>query len=172
MAEEQLDLQGERFLVISGDALTDAELTHLVRFHEEKNSESTMVLKSVENPLDFGIVVTEEDGRISRFLEKPTWGQVFSDTVNAGIYLLEESVLSETPYPEKDEYDFSKELFPKLLEAGRTLYGYIMDEYWETWVRWSSTRAPNGTYWTASSAAPGYPARASGRTSTSAAVLR
>lgn len=131
MAEDQLDLQGERFLVISGDALTDADLTHLVRFHEEKDSEATMVLKSVENPLDFGIVVTEEDGRISRFLEKPTWGQVFSDTVNTGIYLLEESVLEEIPDPEKDEYDFSKELFPKLLEAGRPLYGYVMDEYWE-----------------------------------------
>ena len=131
MAEDELDLQGGRFLVISGDALTDADLGRLVRFHEEKNSEATMVLKSVENPLDFGIVVTEEDGRISRFLEKPTWGQVFSDTVNTGIYLLEESVLDEIPDPEKDEYDFSKELFPKLLEAGRPLYGYVMDEYWE-----------------------------------------
>ena len=131
MAEDELDLQGERFLVISGDALTDADLGRLVRFHEEKSSEATMVLKSVENPLDFGIVVTEEDGRISRFLEKPTWGQVFSDTVNTGIYLLEESVLDEIPDPEKDEYDFSKQLFPKLLEAGRSLYGYVMDEYWE-----------------------------------------
>lgn len=131
MAEEQLDLQGERFLVISGDALTDADLAHLVRFHEEKNSEATMVLKSVENPLDFGIVITEEDGRISRFLEKPAWGQVFSDTVNTGIYLLEASVMDEIPDPKHDEYDFSKELFPKLLGAGRPLYGYVMDEYWE-----------------------------------------
>lgn len=131
MAEEQLDLQGERFLVISGDALTDADLAHLVRFHEEKNSEATMVLKSVENPLDFGIVITEEDGRISRFLEKPAWGQVFSDTVNTGIYLLEASVMDEIPDPKHDEYDFSKELFPKLLVAGRPLYGYVMDEYWE-----------------------------------------
>ncbi|MDP8939348.1 MAG: sugar phosphate nucleotidyltransferase [Actinomycetota bacterium] len=131
MAEEQLDLQGERFLVISGDALTDADLSRLVRFHEEKDSEATMVLKSVENPLDFGIVITEEDGRISRFLEKPAWGQVFSDTVNTGIYLLDASVMDEIPDPKKDEYDFSKELFPKLLGAGRPLYGYVMDEYWE-----------------------------------------
>ena len=131
MAEEQLDLQGERFLVISGDALTDADLSRLVRFHEENDSEATMVLKSVENPLDFGIVITEEDGRISRFLEKPAWGQVFSDTVNTGIYLLEASVMDEIPDPKKDEYDFSKELFPKLLGAGRPLYGYVMDEYWE-----------------------------------------
>jgi mannose-1-phosphate guanylyltransferase/phosphomannomutase len=89
MAEQQLGLEGERLLIISGDALTDADLSTLVEFHEEKGSEATMVLKSVENPLDFGIVITEEDGRISRFLEKPAWGQVFSDTVNTGIYLLE-----------------------------------------------------------------------------------
>jgi mannose-1-phosphate guanylyltransferase/phosphomannomutase len=100
-----------------------------VSFHEEKGSEATMVLKSVENPLDFGIVILEEDGRISRFLEKPAWGQVFSDTVNTGIYLLEPSVMGEIP--EEGEYDFSKELFPKLLEAGRPMYGYVTEDYWE-----------------------------------------
>lgn len=131
MAEEELDLSGERFLVISGDALTDADLTHLANYHEKKGAEATMVLKSVENPLDFGIVITEEDGRISRFLEKPAWGQVFSDTVNTGIYLLEASVMDEIPDPGQSEYDFSKELFPKLLEAGKPLYGYITEEYWE-----------------------------------------
>src|ERR671915_514860 len=131
MAEQQLGLEGERLLIISGDALTDADLSRLVEFHEEKGSEATMVLKSVENPLDFGIVITEEDGRISRFLEKPAWGQVFSDTVNTGIYLLEPSATAEIPDPEGGEYDFSKELFPKLLDAGRPLYGYITEDYWE-----------------------------------------
>jgi mannose-1-phosphate guanylyltransferase/phosphomannomutase len=131
MAEQQLGLEGERLLIISGDALTDADLSRLVQFHEEKGSEATMVLKSVENPLDFGIVITEEDGRISRFLEKPAWGQVFSDTVNTGIYLLEASVMDEIPDPENGEYDFSKELFPKLLDQGRPLYGYVTDDYWE-----------------------------------------
>jgi mannose-1-phosphate guanylyltransferase/phosphomannomutase len=131
MAEQQLGLEGERLLIISGDALTDADLSQLVEFHEEKGSEATMVLKSVENPLDFGIVITEEDGSISRFLEKPAWGQVFSDTVNTGIYLLEPSVMEEIPDPEEGEYDFSKELFPKLLDAGRPLYGYVTNDYWE-----------------------------------------
>ncbi len=132
LAEEQLRQIGEpdeRFLVISGDALTDADLSHLLSFHDEKGSEATMVLKSVENPLDFGIVITEEDGGISRFLEKPAWGQVFSDTVNTGIYLLESSVLDEIPAGE--EYDFSAELFPRLLEAGRPLYGFVTEAYWE-----------------------------------------
>jgi mannose-1-phosphate guanylyltransferase / phosphomannomutase len=132
MAEQQLDLEGERLFIISGDALTDCDLTEVVRFHEEKDAEVTMVLKSVENPLDFGIVITEEDGRISRFLEKPAWGQVFSDTVNTGIYLLEPSVMGEIPDPEKEgEYDFSKELFPRLLEQDRSLYGFVTDAYWE-----------------------------------------
>jgi mannose-1-phosphate guanylyltransferase / phosphomannomutase len=131
MAEQQLDLLGERLLIISGDALTDADLSELVRFHEEKDAEVTMVLKSVENPLDFGIVITEDDGRISRFLEKPAWGQVFSDTVNTGIYLLEPSVMDEIPDPEEGEYDFSKELFPKLLEQDRSIYGFVTDAYWE-----------------------------------------
>jgi mannose-1-phosphate guanylyltransferase / phosphomannomutase len=131
MAEQQLGLEGERLLIISGDALTDCDLTRVLGFHEEKEAEVTMVLKSVENPLDFGIVITEEDGRISRFLEKPAWGQVFSDTVNTGIYLLEAPVMDEIPDPEGGEYDFSKELFPKLLEAGRPLYGFVTDAYWE-----------------------------------------
>jgi len=131
MAEQQLGLEGERLLILSGDALTDADLGELVSFHEEKDAEVTMVLKSVENPLDFGIVITEEDGRISRFLEKPAWGQVFSDTVNTGIYLLEPAVMGEIPDPEAGEYDFSKELFPKLLEQERRLYGFVTDAYWE-----------------------------------------
>src|SRR5829696_3080514 len=131
MAEEQLGLEGERLLIISGDALTDCDLTRILEFHEEKDAEVTMVLKSVENPLDFGIVITEEDGRISRFLEKPAWGQVFSDTVNSGIYLVEPSVMDEIPDPEEGEYDFSKDLFPKLLDQDRPLYGFVTDAYWE-----------------------------------------
>ncbi len=127
LAEEHLE--DNRILVISGDALTDCDLTSVVEFHEEKGAEATMVLKSVENPLDFGIVITEEDGRLSRFLEKPAWGQVFSDTVNTGIYVLEPSVLREIP--SQEEYDFAKELFPKLLEAGRPLYGYVAEDYWQ-----------------------------------------
>jgi mannose-1-phosphate guanylyltransferase/phosphomannomutase len=127
LAEEHL--KDERVLVISGDALTDVDLTGVLAFHEEHGAEATMVLKSVENPLDFGIVITEEDGRISRFLEKPAWGQVFSDTVNTGIYVLEPSVFEEIP--SEGEYDFSKDLFPTLLEAERPLYGYVTEGYWE-----------------------------------------
>ena len=126
LAEEALD---ESFLVISGDALCDIDLGALVRFHREKGALVTIGLKSVPNPLEFGIVVTDDDGRIERFLEKPSWGQVFTDTINTGIYVLEPEVLRHVP--DDRPYDFSKELFPLLLEMGKPLYGYVADGYWQ-----------------------------------------
>jgi mannose-1-phosphate guanylyltransferase / phosphomannomutase len=126
LAEGALD---EPFLVISGDALCDIDLGALVRFHQEKEALVTIGLKSVDNPLEFGIVVTDEDGRIERFLEKPSWGQVFTDTINTGIYVLDPEVLRHVP--EGQPYDFSKELFPLLLEMGRPLYGYVAEGYWQ-----------------------------------------
>ncbi len=126
LAADQLD---ETFLVISGDALCDVDLSALVRFHKEKGASVTIGLVSVDNPLEFGIVVTDEEGRIERFLEKPSWGQVFSDTINTGIYVLEPEVLRHVP--DDVPYDFSKELFPLLLDMGRPLYGYVLDGYWQ-----------------------------------------
>jgi mannose-1-phosphate guanylyltransferase / phosphomannomutase len=126
LASGRLD---DTVLVISGDALCDIDLGTLVEFHRERQSAVTIALKSVENPLEFGIVVTGEDGRIERFLEKPSWGQVFSDTINTGIYVLEPDVLKHVPTDRP--YDFSKELFPLLLEMGRPLYGVVCEGYWQ-----------------------------------------
>jgi mannose-1-phosphate guanylyltransferase / phosphomannomutase len=126
LASGKLD---DTFLVISGDALCDVDLSELVRSHREKGAAVTIGLKSVENPLEFGIVVTDEEGRVERFLEKPSWSQVFSDTINAGIYVLEPEVLRHIPTDRS--YDFSKELFPLLLEMGRPMYGYVFDDYWQ-----------------------------------------
>jgi mannose-1-phosphate guanylyltransferase/phosphomannomutase len=126
LAARQLD---ETFLVISGDALCDLDLSKLVAFHKKRGAAVTIGLKAVDNPLEFGIVVTDDEGRIERFLEKPSWGQVFSDTINTGIYVLEPEVLKHVPSDRP--YDFSKELFPYLLEMGRPLYGYVMDGYWQ-----------------------------------------
>ncbi|HEX3454269.1 MAG TPA: NDP-sugar synthase, partial [Gaiellaceae bacterium] len=119
----------DTFLVISGDALCDVDLTGLVQGHREKGASVTIGLKAVENPLEFGIVVTDEDGRVERFLEKPSWGQVFSDTINTGIYVIEPEVLKHIPLDRP--YDFSKELFPLLLEMGRPIYGHVFDGYWQ-----------------------------------------
>lgn len=122
-------LADEPFLVISGDALTDIDLTDFIRFHREKGALVTVALKAVPDPLEFGIVITGEDGRIERFLEKPTWGQVFSDTVNTGIYAMQPEVLAHVPAGE--QVDWSHDVFPRLLADGLPLYGYIADGYWE-----------------------------------------
>ena len=126
LAEEELD---EPFLVISGDALCDIDLTALIRAHEERESVVTIALKSVDNPLEFGIVVTDSDGRIERFLEKPSWSQVFTDTINTGIYVMDPEALRNVP--EDEPYDFSKQLFPLLLEKGRPMYGHVVEGYWK-----------------------------------------
>ncbi|MBI3755480.1 MAG: NTP transferase domain-containing protein [Deltaproteobacteria bacterium] len=117
------------FLVISSDVLTDFDLMKAVEFHKKKRAAATMILTRVENPLPFGIVVTDEAGKISRFMEKPSWGEVFSDTINTGIYILEPETL-ELIQPNQ-EFDFSKDLFPLLLEKKEPLYGYIAEGYWK-----------------------------------------
>ncbi len=122
-------LRDESFLVISGDALTDIDLTAMARFHREQGALVTVGLTRVPDPLEFGIVIADEDGRIQRFLEKPTWGQVFSDTVNTGIYIMEPEVLAEVPAGES--VDWSGDVFPTLLKRGAPLFGYISDGYWE-----------------------------------------
>ena len=119
----------ERFLVISGDVLTDVDLGQIIQFHEEKGALATIGLVAVENPLEFGIVITNDDGSIDRFLEKPTWGQVFSDTINTGIFVLEPEIFDFIP--EGRPVDFSGEVFPALLDAGRPLYGHVAEGYWE-----------------------------------------
>lgn len=126
-AEEALK-GDEPFLVVSGDALTDIDLSAALRFHKEKEALATIVLHRQPNPLEYGIVVTDEEGRIERFLEKPGWGQVFTDTVNTGIYVLDPKIFEDIPHGEP--YDFSKELFPMLLERGERLFGYVADGYW------------------------------------------
>jgi mannose-1-phosphate guanylyltransferase/phosphomannomutase len=122
-------LRGEPFLVISGDALTDIDLSGMVSFHQKNDALVTVGLKSVPDPLEFGIVITGQDGRIERFLEKPTWGQVFSDTVNTGIYVMEPEVLESVAAGEV--VDWSADVFPALLAAGAPLYGYVTEAYWE-----------------------------------------
>jgi mannose-1-phosphate guanylyltransferase/phosphomannomutase len=123
-----LDLLEERLVIVSGDVLTDIDLGAAVRFHEDRGASVTMVLVSVPNPTEFGVVITAEDGRIERFLEKPPWGQVISDTINTGMYIIERDVIARLP--EKQFVDFSGDLFPRLLSEKAPLYGYIASGYW------------------------------------------
>jgi len=123
------ELKDERFLVISGDVLTDIDLSAIVQFHQDRGAMATIGLKAMEDPLEFGIVITKDDGAIERFLEKPTWGQVFSDTINTGIYVLEPEIFD---YIEADKpVDFSSDVFPSLLADSKPLFGYVADGYWE-----------------------------------------
>jgi Nucleoside-diphosphate-sugar pyrophosphorylase involved in lipopolysaccharide biosynthesis/translation initiation factor 2B, gamma/epsilon subunits (eIF-2Bgamma/eIF-2Bepsilon) len=117
------------FLVISGDVLTDFDLKQAIDFHNKKKAMATIVLTRVANPLQYGVVITDNEGKIERFLEKPSWGEVFSDTINTGLYILDPSVLDLIP-PDKP-FDFSKELFPLLLKENKPLYGYIAEGYWK-----------------------------------------
>ncbi len=120
--------KNHRVLIISGDVLTDFDLSAALRFHEEKQAEATIVLTRMENPLAYGVVITDQDGRISRFLEKPTWGEVFSDTINTGIYILEPQALERIP--KATNFDFSQNLFPAMLKSNARLFGYIAEGYW------------------------------------------
>ncbi|UCC80103.1 MAG: NTP transferase domain-containing protein [Candidatus Zixiibacteriota bacterium] len=125
-AENFLD---DRFIIISGDVVTDFDISQAIEFHEGKKADATMVLTPVEDPVSYGIVITSKSGKITRFLEKPSWGKVFSDTVNTGIYILEPGVLKMIP--PKTEFDFSKNLFPLMLSKKRKLYGYVASGYWK-----------------------------------------
>ncbi|MBI5078962.1 NTP transferase domain-containing protein, partial [Candidatus Saganbacteria bacterium] len=119
----------DTFLVISADLVTNFNLEEAVKFHKEKLAVATMVLTHVANPLPYGIVFLDKAGRIRRFLEKPSWGEVFSDTINCGIYLLEPSALNYVS-PEQT-FDFSRDLFPLLLSESLPLYGYVAEGLWK-----------------------------------------
>jgi mannose-1-phosphate guanylyltransferase/phosphomannomutase len=118
----------EPFIVISGDGITDIDLTKGISFHREKQALATIVLTKADNPLEFGVVIVDDDGKIVRFLEKPSWSQVFSDLVNTGIYILEPEVLKFCP--DNSFFDFSKDLFPILLGNQLPLYGCGLAGYW------------------------------------------
>ena len=121
-------LGDEPFLIISGDALTDLDLGALLADHERTGAMASIVLQRVSNPLEFGVVITDERSRITRFLEKPSWGEIFSDTINSGIYVLQPGVLD---YMEAGKaYDFSRDIFPRMLHEGKLLSGFIASDYW------------------------------------------
>ncbi|HPI75633.1 MAG TPA: sugar phosphate nucleotidyltransferase [bacterium] len=122
------DKLNDTFIILSGDALTDMDLKEAVKFHKKVGSIATIVLTRVETPLEYGVVITGDDGRIIRFLEKPGWGEVFSDTVNTGIYIIDPAVFKYMVSGKN--YDWSRDIFPMLLADGMPLYGCVLDGYW------------------------------------------
>lgn len=122
------DYLDEPFIVISGDAMTDFDLSRIIAVHRERQAKTTLTLKRVPNPLEYGVVITNNEGWVTSFQEKPGWGELSSDTVNTGIYILEPEILNLIP-PDTS-YDFSLDLFPRMLEANMPMFGYIANGYW------------------------------------------
>lgn len=116
-------------VVLSGDGIIDFDIQKILAFHRDKQSPFTIVLARVNEPTEYGIVITKEDGKIDKFLEKPAWSEVFSDTVNTGMYIIEPHILNRF-IPDDTKYDFSMDLFPILQERDIPLYGYVADGYW------------------------------------------
>ena len=118
----------ETFLVMGGDALVDFDFGAFLEFHQKTKAKVSLCLTRVRDPGEFGIVITDNDGRVLRFLEKPGPSEVFSDTVNTGIYLIEPEVLDHIPMHK--QYDFAGDLFPALMALGEPIYGYVAEGYW------------------------------------------
>jgi mannose-1-phosphate guanylyltransferase len=118
----------ETFAVLNGDIFTNLDLTAMFRFHQEKQARATLALTWVDNPSAFGVVETESNGRVRRFIEKPSPDKVTSHWINAGIYILEPEVLAYIP--EGRHYMFEQGLFPGLLATGEPVYGYPYTGYW------------------------------------------
>lgn len=121
-------LLDDTFLVISGDALTNFNLTKLVDYHKKANTLATLALYTLPNPVEYGVITLNNDGQITRFQEKPGRGSIMSDHVNTGVYVLEPEILDF--FDANTPFDFAKDLFPLVHEQGQPLYGYIADGYW------------------------------------------
>ena len=124
-AEQHLN---NTFVVLNGDVFTDLNIADMLAFHRHKGARATIALKWVDNPGAFGVVETDNDKRIQRFIEKPGPDCITSNWINAGIYILEPEVLKLVPA--NSHYMFEKGLFPRLLEQGEPVYGYPFDGYW------------------------------------------
>ncbi len=131
-------LDTETFLVISGDIVTDIDLSRAIRFHRQKQALATVVLKRVANPHEYGVVVTDRSGRVRQYLEKPDRQVIISNTVNSGIYILEPEILD---YMEPNQaYDFSYDIFPLIVAQNVPFFGYLADGYWRDIGTWQSYR--------------------------------
>ena len=122
------ELAEDTFLIISGDALTDIDLTSLMEYHKGHGAIATLVVTPVEDPSKYGVVITDDRNRITGFQEKPSREEARSHVANSGIYVFEPEVLEMLP--SGSFYDFGSQLFPRFLEENIDFYGYVHDDYW------------------------------------------
>jgi len=124
-AEKLLD---DSFIVFNGDVFTDIDLTTMMRLHRENKAVASLALTPVEDPTIYGLVETDSQGRVKRFIEKPNWDKVTTKMINAGIYILEPDILS---YITPNTFSmFEHDTFPLLLEKRQAIYGYPFYDYW------------------------------------------
>jgi mannose-1-phosphate guanylyltransferase/phosphomannomutase len=116
------------FFVMSGDGLSDINLSEMLAFHKKKRALATMAVKAIDSRFEYGVTLAGKTGRIESFLEKPSWGDIFSNTVNTGIYLFEFEALKYIP--KNKVYDFGHNLWPKLLKLKKPIYAYDLKSYW------------------------------------------
>jgi mannose-1-phosphate guanylyltransferase len=115
-------------IVLNGDILTDIDLSAVLALHRERKASATIVLVPVENPSAYGLVETSSDGRVLRFIEKPDPAQIVCNTINAGLYILEPSVLKYIPANTNHSFEYG--LFPRLIAEGEPFYAYVSRDYW------------------------------------------
>lgn len=132
-AEEFFD--DEPLVVFNGDILTDINLTQVINFHKQNGARATLTLTRVEDPTAYGVIITNQQGVVTHFIEKPSWEHLANlksvgrtDTINAGIYVLDPKVFRHVPTGV--EHSFERQLFPALLEKGELVCGFISDRYW------------------------------------------
>lgn len=116
------------FLITSGDGLTDIDFSKLIAFHRRSKAVATMALSCVDTRYEYGITLTKANGKIQRFVEKPLWGDIFSNQVNTGIYVCEPDVLKAIP--EHKLYDFGHDVWPSFMKKGKPLFGQVSPRYW------------------------------------------
>jgi NDP-sugar pyrophosphorylase family protein len=118
----------ESVVVFNGDVLTQVDLAAVLRLHRERKAKATIVLTPVANPRAYGLVETDRDGNVKRFLEKPGEDEITCNTINAGIYVLEPDTFDRIP---KDTaWSIERSFFPSLIERGETFVAYVYDGYW------------------------------------------
>ncbi len=120
--------ENEPFLVLSGDAVCEIDLSSAIEYSKSKMADVTILLSHARDPFEYGVVLCNDDGEIIRFIEKPSLSHAFSDTVNTGIYIINSNTLDLIP--DNESYDFGSQLFPLLLKSSFMMYGYQTDEYW------------------------------------------
>jgi mannose-1-phosphate guanylyltransferase len=119
---------GETFCVFNGDILTGLNLRSMISYHKAKKADITISLVPVDDPTAYGLVPIDRGGRVKEFLEKPNQEEIITNLINAGTYIIEPHIMGHVP--ERENFSFERELFPKVLKLGYKIFGFVSNDYW------------------------------------------